>query len=450
MSDTTRRDFLKTTSTAALSAGLLGSISTGAFAQGSDRIRIGVIGCGGRGGGAVEDALKGPGYLQLTGMADAFDSQLQGSLGSLKRQFEKTPEKVAIDPQMMFAGLDGYKKLLASDEVDLVILATPPGLRPTHFEAAIKAGKHVFMEKPVASDSHGVRQVLAAAELADQKGLKVGVGLQRRHQNCYLDIIQRIHDGAIGDIAAMRVYWNGGGVWGPGDGYHLVREQCQTEMEYQLRNWYYYTWLCGDHICEQHIHNIDIGLWAKQALPVKARGTGGREVRKDKKFGEIFDHHCVQFFFEDGSFMYSECRHIGNTQSDVSEHFHGTKGIAALNNNSQARDNWIRPTGGERYAFRDRNPNPYEVEHEKLIAAIRENKPYNEARYGAHSTMAAILGRMCTYSGQEITWDDALNRGIRLTPENVADITFDSTPPVLPDADGVYAVPVPGVTKVLG
>lgn len=446
----TRRDFLKQSSAAALSAGVLGQLSAGAYAQGDDTVRVGLIGAGGRGSQAAVQALSTEGNVRLTAIGDAFPDQLESSLSGLRNAFSNNPERIAVDAEHMFSGLDAYQKVIDSD-IDVVLLATPPGFRPTHFEYAIEKGKHVFMEKPVAVDAPGVRQVLAAAEKAKEKQLKVGVGLQRRHQNCYLDIVPRVHDGEAGDIVAMRVYWNSGGVWEPGSGgYHKSREQCSSEMEYQLRNWYYYNWLCGDHICEQHIHNIDVGLWLKNALPVRARGVGGREIRTDNKYGEIFDHHTVEYFFEDGTVMFSECTHMRNTWSDVSEHAYGTKAIVHLLNDDSPRSNKILPYSGEEYAFRGRGSNPYQVEHDVLFAAIREGRSHNEAEYGATSTMAAVLGRMCTYSGKEIGWDEALNNGLRVTPENMPGLTLESMPPTMPDENGRYPVPVPGVTSVLG
>jgi len=444
MSDTNRRDFLKASSTVALSAGLLGRLQSGAFAAGDDTIRVGLVGCGGRGSGAAKQALSTEGKVQLVAVGDAFVESVEGSLAQLQKAFESKPERVAVDADHKFVGLDAYRKVIDSD-IDLVILATPPGFRPTHFEYAVEKGKHVFMEKPVAVDAPGVRQVLAAAEKAKAQQLKVGVGLQRRHQNCYLDIVPRIHDGAIGDITAMRVYWNSGGVWEP----RRQRDQVQSELEYQLWSWYYYNWLCGDHICEQHIHNLDIGLWLKQQNPVKARGMGGRQVRTDKRYGEIFDHHAVEFFFGDGTVMYSTCSHMSNCYHDVSEHAVGTKGTVDLNNNSSARDNRITPFTGEAHVYRGENPDAYQVEHDVLFKAIREGQSYNEAESGAMSTMASVLGRMCTYSGKEITWEEALNHGARVTPENMAELAFNSAPPTVPNEEGVYPVPVPGLTRVL-
>ncbi|MBL4883043.1 MAG: Gfo/Idh/MocA family oxidoreductase, partial [Planctomycetaceae bacterium] len=290
-----RRDFMKTSATAAAGLAAVSSLvtPTGAYAAGDETLRIGLIGCGGRGSGAAAQALKTEGKVALVAMADMFGDQLERSMQRIATAVKGNDTAVVDVPaEQRFIGFDAYKQMMASD-VDLVILATPPGFRPMHFEAAVNAGKNIFMEKPVATDVAGVRTVLANARIAKEKNLKVGVGLQRHHQFTYRDIVKRIQDGEIGDVVAMRVYWNGGGVWDP----RKSREEVSSEMEYQLRNWYYYNWLCGDHINEQHIHNLDVGNWIKGAFPVRAEGMGGREVRKDPKYGEIFDHHAVEYTY---------------------------------------------------------------------------------------------------------------------------------------------------------
>lgn len=450
MADRTRREFLKQTSAAAATAGVLGGLSSRAFAADDDTVRIGLVGCGGRGRGAASQALLTYGNTKLVAVGDAFREQIDNNLKFIENSVkDDNTASVEVPEEQKHVGFDAFQKVIDSD-VDVVVLATPPGFRPAMFEAAIKAGKHVFFEKPVATDAPGVQRVLAAAQEAKAKDLKVGVGLQRRHQNCYLDLVQRVHDGEIGDINAMRVYWNSGGVWEPGRDYHLVREQCRTEMEYQVRNWYYYNWLCGDHICEQHIHNLDVGNWLKQGFPVRAQGMGGRQVRTDKKFGQIFDHFAVQYYYEDGSVMISECRHIRNCLNSVSEHAHGTKGYLSLANNSRANTCFIEKSDGSRYAYREQGNNPYQTEHDRLFAAIRQGQPHMEAEYGAMSTMTAILGRMATYSGKEISMQEAMTRGRRLMPEDIGALTYDSDPPVMPNDQGEYPVPVPGVTEVLG
>jgi myo-inositol 2-dehydrogenase / D-chiro-inositol 1-dehydrogenase len=289
------------------------------------------------------------------------------------------------------------------------------------------------MEKPVAVDAPGVRRVLAAAEEAKKKSLKVGVGLQRHHQLGYLETIKRLHDGAIGDIVAARCYWNGGGVW------VRPREAGQTEMEYQMRNWYYFNWLCGDHINEQHIHNLDVINWVKQAYPVRCHGMGGRQVRTGIDHGEIFDHHAVEYEYADGSRMFSQCQHTEGVWSSVSEHVIGTKGTCDVSGHIiRGATPWKFKSEGAR--------DPYQQEHDDLFDAIRNNKPYNEAEFGAKSTMTAIMGRMATYSGKVIEWDEALNSKIDLMPKAFA---WDAQPPTLPDKDGRYAIAIPGKTVVI-
>ncbi len=434
--ESSRREFLKSSTAAALSAGALVQfgLNNSVYASGDDTIKVGLVGCGGRGTGAATQALSTNGNVKLTAVGDAFEDNARGVLNGIKGGLRDKADRVQVIPDKIFTGFDAYQKVIDSG-VDLVILATPPGFRPIHFEYAVKAGKHIFMEKPVAVDAPGVRQVLEANKIAKQKKLKVGVGLQRHHQAPYLEAIQRIHDGAIGDVIAMRVYWNGGGVWDP----RITHAQAKSEMEYQMRNWYYYNWLCGDHICEQHIHNLDIGNWVKQSTPVKANGMGGRQVRIDKKYGEIYDHHYVEFEYKDGSRMYSQCRHIPNTWNSVSEFAHGTKGTA--NPGGQ-----VYPTGAAAYRFEGNSKDPYQVEHDDLAAAIRQGLEYNEADNGAYSSMTSVLGRMCTYSGKEITWDAAINSNISLMPKN---FSFDADPPIMPREDGSYPIAVPGLTRVV-
>ena len=425
----TRRDFLKTTSTLAAAAAL----APGVFAAGDDTLKVALIGCGGRGSGAASQALSTDGPLKLVAMADAFKDRLDSSYNELKA---KHGDRVDVLEENKFVGFDAYQHAIAM--ADVVILATPPGFRPPHVEEAVSQGKHIFMEKPVAVDAPGVRKVLAAAEEAKKKNLKVAVGLQRHHQAGYLETVQRLHDGGIGDIVAMRCYWNGNSPW------VRARKKLEedagrplSEMEYQMRNWYYFVWLCGDHINEQHIHNLDVINWVKQGHPVRAWGMGGREVRKGIDNGEIFDHHAVEFEYADGSRCSSQCRHQPGCWDNVSEHVQGTKGLCDVGGN--------RIKGEQAWHFDDPGSrDPYQQEHDDFFAAIRKDTPYNEtAAYGAYSTMTAILGRMTTYSGKEIAWDDAINSQIDTMPKVLG---WDADPPTKPNAAGHYPVAVPGVT----
>ena len=329
--------------------------------------------------------------VKIIAVADAFEDRALACADLLNRTF-KAQGKADIPRDRVFVGFDAYQKALDCG-VDMVYLGTPPGFRPIHFDAAVKAGKHVFMEKPVCTDAPGFKTVVAAAKLADEKGLKVGVGLQRHHQPAYIEGVKRLQDGELGGLSFLRVYWNGGGV------FVHPRKPGQTEMEYQIRNWYYFVWMCGDNICEQHVHNIDIANWVKGDHPVEANGMGGRQVRKGKNVGQIFDHHFVEFTYKDGTKMYSQCRQQSGTWECCNEFAHGAKG---------SRQVAVNPAGKGKRRGRHASGNPYVQEHIDLHAAIRANEKYNEAWYAATSSMTAVLGRMATYSGKQVFWDDAV------------------------------------------
>jgi predicted dehydrogenase len=430
-----RRNFIKKSSLLVAGGAVAGqlAVAKSAHAFGSDEIKIGLVGCGGRGTGAATQAMNTEGATKLVAMADAFQDKITSSLRSIKGQH---PNKVDVPQERQFAGFDAYKNVLESD-CDIVILATSPGFRPIHFEAAVNAGKHVFMEKPVAVDPAGVRSVLATAKKAKEKNLAVAVGLQRRHEPRYRDTIQRLQDGAIGDIILTRAYWNGGGVW------TRPRQDGQTEMEYQMRNWYYFNWLCGDHIVEQHIHNLDVINWLMNGHPVKAQGQGGRQVRTGIDNGEIFDHHMIEFTYADGSKMLSQCRHQGNCWNSVSEHVHGTKGTADIGG-ARIRD----ADGKSIFSYGRGGGGGHQEEHHDLFADLRKGIHPMEAEYGATSSMTAIFGRMATYCGQEISWEDALNSEVVTSPVDKF-TSMDDVPPTTPDEDGRYPIPMPGVTTVI-
>ena len=343
--------------------------------------------------------------------------------------------KMDVPDTRKFVGFGSYQK--AIDEADVVILATPPGFRPEHFEYAIANGKHVFMEKPVATEVAGIKKVLAAAKLAKEKKLNVVVGLQRRYQSSYREAYKRLTD--IGKIVSGQVYWNSSGVW--------VRERQQewTEMEYQMRNWYYFNWLCGDHILEQHIHNIDVANWFIGEYPVKAQGMGGRQVRNGKDHGQIFDHHFVEFEYPSGAVISSQCRHQKGCMNRVSEMFQGTKGNLYTSGGHADLSDY---EGTMKYKHNDdEDPNPYQVEHEELFASIRKGGVISDGYNGAMSTMTAILGRMATYTGKQVTMEEAMNADHVLVPDETS-LTWDSTPPAVMDANGNYPIPVPGKTKL--
>lgn len=432
----TRRSFLKSSSAVVAGGALVGALAPERFALGAspgDTLKIALVGCGGRGSGAANQALSTTGDTKLVAVADVFKDRMESSLRNLKDQHK---EKVAVPDENKFIGFEAYKQAIAL--ADVVILATPPGFRPMMFEEAVRQGKHVFTEKPVAVDGPGVRRFLAAAAESKKKNLKVGVGLQRHHQTGYIETMKRLHDGAIGDIVAMRAYWNGSTPWvKPRKELEAKFGRPLTEMEYQMQNWYYFVWLCGDHIVEQHIHNLDVINWVKNSYPVRAVGMGGCEVRKGKDYGEIFDHHAVEFEYADGSRLSSQCRHILNCWNSVSEHVVGTKGSCDVSGHT------IRGDNAWRFRADKANPpkDPYQQEHDDLFDAIRNDRPYNEAENGAKSSLTAILGRMATYSGKVVEWDAALNSTVETMPKNLA---WDATPLVLPGEDGMYPRAVPG------
>ncbi len=418
-----RRDFLK--ASAASAAVLLSSsamaYAQGAAAKGSDVIRVGVIGCGGRGSGAALDCISSAPGVKIVALGDLFQDRLEGCFNALTKR-EDIKDKIDISRDRCFTGFDNYLKVINSG-VDMVILAAPPGFRPSHFQAAVEAGKHVFMEKPVAVDAPGVRTVIAAGEIAAQKKLGVVAGTQRRHQAPYVETMKRIHDGAIGEIISAQCYWNQGGLW------NHARKPEWTDMEWQIRNWLYFTWLSGDHICEQHVHNLDVINWAMQAHPVQCVGMGGRQVRTDPAYGNIFDHFTVEYEYDNGARLLSMCRQIDGCCSNVSERIAGVKGTSNCSGMIRGAVDW---------KFEGQNPNPYVQEHTDLITSIREGKPINEARQVAESCLTAIMGRMSAYTGQEITWEQALNSQENLMPEK---LEFGPRP--------VAPVAIPGKTQFI-
>lgn len=426
MENQNRRKFIKTTGVVAAASAL----PIASFAQGikESEIKVALIGCGGRGTGAASQTLNVPG-TKLVAIADAFEDNMKSCLGRLKEQYK---DRVDIPKERQFVGFEAYKA--AIDAADVVILTTPPGFRPMHFEYAVEKGKHIFMEKPVATDAEGVRSVIENAKKADEKNLKVVVGLQRHYDERYIETIKRIHDGEIGDIVSAQAYWNSGGVW------VRPRKEGMTEMEYQMRNWYYFNWICGDHIVEQHVHNIDVINWAMgDKYPVIGQGMGGRQNRVGPEFGEIFDHHYVEFTYENGAILNSQSRHAKGAMNRVNEFLAGTKGTAGP---GIIKDH----KGKTLWRYKGRPANPYQVEHNELYKHIREDKPINNAYYGAKSTMTGIMGRMATYSGKELKWDQALNSEISIMPKK---FTWDADPGPKPGKDGLYPSAMPGQTKVI-
>ena len=435
-----RRGFIKNVSLGLAAAAA--SIPRVHAAEGPElEIKIGLIGCGGRGTGAVLDAMGAAtkviypqtGYhtedvaedakierknIQVIALADLFEDRLQRCHQQLQRL------GIHVSEDRCFLGFDAYKQVLAIPEINYVILATPPHFRPVQLMAAIQAGKHVFAEKPFAVDVPGVRTVLEAGKLAQQKSLGIAGGTQRRHMKSYQETIRRIHDGAIGELVYAKCYWNGGQIW------VIDRQEDWSDMEWQLRNWNYFTWLSGDHIVEQHVHNLDIMNWVLGAHPIRAvSGLGGRQVRTGDRHGHIYDHFAVEFEYPGGISVFSQCRQINGCHNLVEEAVVGTAG------RSNCR-NAIEPKSGERWRFREREPSPYQQTHRDLIDSILSGKPRNEAQANAEAAMTGILGREAVYSGQAIDWEKAMQSELRLGPNQYVLGPYPMPP-----------VPMPGIHR---
>lgn len=415
-----RRDFVRasavTLATTVAPAGL--------YAAGAERLRVGLIGCGGRGIGAAADCLNADPAVELIAMGDLFEDRLKGAWGQLKKDFT---DRVRVTPETQFTGFDAYKKVIATPGVDLILHAAPPGFRPIHLRAAIEAGKHVFMEKPAGTDPAAIRSVIESAALADQKGLSIVAGTQRRHQWHYVDLMKRIHDGAIGEIRAAYAYWNGGDMIGY---WKWWEKASMSDMEWQCRSWPWFVWTSGDHIVEQHVHNLDVVNWALGALPVSCMGMGGRAVRTQ---GNIWDHFGVEFEYPGGVRVLSMCRQINGCTDRVSESIVGTEGRVYTDSSVG------RIEGPNAYQYNGPNPNPYVQEHKDLIEGLRKGTPLNEGKRVAESTLCAIMGRMSAYTGRALRWDWVLKASkLDLVPK-----TFEFGPlPARP-------VAVPGQTPLV-
>jgi myo-inositol 2-dehydrogenase/D-chiro-inositol 1-dehydrogenase len=424
----TRRTFLRRSSLA-LSAL---PIARFAHAQSSGDLKLAMVGGGGRGSGAANQALKAYPGLKLVAIAELYKDRADIAVENLAKQ---NPGQVNVPQENRFLGFEAYKQAIAA--CDLVILATPCIFRPTMFEEAVRQGKNIFMEKPVAVDAPGVRQVLAAAVEAKKKGLKVGVGLQRRHRAGYIETIKRIQDGALGQHMYYRAIWN------MGEARAMVpRKPGMSELEFQLRNQFYFAWQCADILVDQGLHNLDVINWIKGAYPIAARGMGGQEVRKGPNAGQILDHSNVEFEYEDGTRCFQTNRQIPGTWAYVAETAHGSNGWVEMVNDRdlfvvRGKNAWRRPTT-------EKPKDPYQQEHDDLLAAIVGNQEYNEAERGGLSTMSAIMGRMAAYSGKEIFWNDAMKSERRMAPIIKS---FDDEPPVKPDEHGVYPMPIPGKSE---
>ncbi len=412
----TRRDFAKASAAGVAGFAILNSGSR-AYAA-NERYRYGLLGCGGRGTGAATQHMLGNDNVEMVAMADIFQDRLDSSRGRIgDNKDERVANQFKVKDDMCFVGPDAYKRFLDTD-IDLIIEGTLPYSRPKHVEAAVEAGKHVFTEKPAAVDPTGIRRFIAAAEKAKEKNLCLVAGTQRRHQLNYQETIKKLHDGAIGDIKSMRVYWCGS--------LPFVKERAPdwSELEYRIRNWYAYCWTCGDNIVEQHVHNLDVACWTLQAHPVSVFASGGRAWKPfEDMYGNLWDHFSCDFEFPNNVHVTSMCRHWGKADGGVFEEAFGTNGSSKCNDMMDSpAENMI---------------DPYIQEHTDLGNAVRGNDPYiNEGVQVAHSTMTAIMGRMSAYTGKALTWDEAINSDLHITPPDELDFTQPF--PVAP-------IPRPGV-----
>ncbi|MHC4532764.1 MAG: Gfo/Idh/MocA family oxidoreductase [Planctomycetota bacterium] len=422
----TRRDFLK--AGAVISTGAMLSPTSKAFARGSDTMRVALIGCGSRGTGDAIDCLASADGVEMVAMADIFKDKLESSLANIKKKF---PDKVKVTPQTSFLGFDAYKKVIVMNQVDIVMLTTPPAFRPQMVKAALEGNKHIFMEKPGAVDPVGVRSLFASAKLADDKGLSIVVGTQQRWQPQYQELIKRIHDGKLGDIVGGQAYWN----WGDSMWHFQHRKPNWSDMEWQIRCWPYFVWLSGDHIVEQHLHNMDVINWAVGTHPTMCLGMGGRQVRTGPEFGNIYDHFTVEYEYPGGIRVMSMSSQIKGSTPRVGERVVCTKGATYTTRAMGYIDN----TKGRRIFNYDDHIHSGEVaQYANLIKSIRQGNPINECKRLAESTMTVIMGRMSAYTGRAMKWDWAIKSKLDLSPEKyeLGDL------PVRP-------VSMPGKTKLI-
>lgn len=423
-----RRTFLKNSGLVLLGSSLASPLAASASTFASQRsvIKVGLIGCGGRGTGAAAQAMKADPNVELTAMGDVFPDRLDESYASLEKI---NPKQLKVDKANRFIGFDAYQKVIDSG-VDVVLLTAPPGFRPLHLEAAVNADKHIFCEKPVAVDAPGVRKVIELSKKAKEKNLSLVSGFCFRYDNSNRAVFTKVLDGNVGDIKAVTTFRNGGEAW------YFPRESDWTDMTYQMRNWYYYNWLSGDFIVEQAVHSLDMMSWAMgDVMPIKAIGTGGRQVRVDPKYGNIYDHFAVEFEYANGAKGYHFTRQQAGTTNRNSVDVMGTAGNALVNIGSQ-----YEITGQKPWKYTGPRNNMYQTQHDELFASIRNGKPINDGDFMSNSTLLAIWGRMVGYTGQLITYEDALNSPKTLGPD-VASYTWDLKIDMPPIA-------VPGVTKI--
>ena len=435
---TTRREFLKTSSTALAGAALASAIARPGYAAENNTIKLALVGCGGRGTGAVAEAMSTRGPTKLWAMADVFEDRLQGSLATLKPGHE---QQLDVPPERQFIGFDAFKKAIDSlDKGDVVVLTTPPAFRPIHLEYAVQRGVNVFMEKSFAVDAPGIRRVMKAGEEATKKNLKIAGGLMSRHYTPLEEAIQKIHDGMIGDVITTWAYRMHGPVG------VRARQPGTRELAYQIQNYSCFTWLNGTFLEDWLIHNIDVCCWAKNAWPVSVQGVGGRQVRKEPD--QLFDHYGAEYTFADGTRFIADGRHMANCYDFWGCIIHGAKGSGIMGE-GQPKPRLFK--GHQQtsqtllWSYKGPECNHYQREHDLLFDAIRNDKPYNETARCAKSCFTAVMGRMACESGKQITWEEALASTRELAP-GLDDYTWDSNPPAMPDADGHYPIAMPGQT----
>jgi myo-inositol 2-dehydrogenase/D-chiro-inositol 1-dehydrogenase len=421
----TRRRFLKTSAQVTTLAGF--SVATQAYGVSSNRIRVGLVGCGGRGTGAARDAMLAGPNIELVAMGDIFKAKVENSLARLKKIQKDDPamkNSIKVKPDYCFVGLEAYKKVIDSG-IDYVLLCTPPGFRPDHIEYAVKKGLHIFAEKPCATDAPGVRRILALENEMKRKSIGLLSGFNSRHVFHYADLIKAIHNGELGDVMSLYAYFNTGNIW------YREREPGMTLPEYHFHNWFHVDWLCGDHIVEQHVHNLDFCNWIMQAHPVRAYGMGGRQYHTDRG-GNIYDHFTVEFEYESGVRMTSMCRQITGTDTKIGEEIVGTKGYGAIVGHR------TQITGENARVFRE-HPEQHEShrqEHIDFIAALRRGEIQNDTRFLCESTLTAIMGRESAYRGKYVTWTEILNSDLCLSPQDIA--AWDGS---------IRPVPKPGISR---
>ncbi|MDQ3622998.1 MAG: Gfo/Idh/MocA family oxidoreductase [Verrucomicrobiota bacterium] len=431
----TRRELLRNSSAAIAAGGLASTIGFPTILTGaptSEKLKIGFIGCGGRGTGAANQALTADSNVVLWAVGDAFEDKIQTSLASLEKIHAN---KIDVPKERQFVGLDAYQKVIDSG-VDVVLLTTPPAFRPAHFKAAVAAGKHCFLEKPMATDAPGVRSVLETVEEAKKKKLGVLAGFCWRYHPAMRETFQRLQDGAIGQIVANYNTYNTGSV----DRYpKWDRQNTPRDLEWQVRRWYYFTWLSGDHIVEQGCHSIDKMAWAMgDKPPLKCVGHGGRQVRSGEDYGNIFDHFSIVYDYDQGMRGFHFSRQINRTAASNADTFFGSEGLCEIN--GSLKQFVIKDLKGNlkwRYTQQGPPPDMYQVEHDEFFDSIRIGEPLNDGPRMASSTLLAIMGRMAAYTGQEITWDMAIKSQERIVPEKM---DWEMKLPVAP-------VAMPGITE---